>query len=586
MSEIDRERADTAGPSLFGVDGAPGSPAKRAGPQSSRARQARNSALWAAYGDALGFISELTDEAGVRRRTGGSELRVPVPWRRHIGGRSGTTVLLPAGCYSDDTQLRISTARAIGPHGFDVEAFAKVELPVWLAYALGGGLASKKASANLAKPTLAWFANAYPGWTDSGGNGAAMRIQPHVWSAVTLDEPSSYVLSVFRNAVCTHGHPVALLGAVLHAFCLAHAMWTGAAPDGRVLLELLGKASVVPSLLRTDPELGELWLGNWERVTHRSFDDEWQETVADGREAIAAAQSAAMIGGGEGYEAVVKELGLLEPARRGSGLLTVIASVALIWCEERPADALALAANVIGSDTDTIATMAGALLGATSEIEPPVEVLDAGLIRAEADRTTALAFGGQASGHRYPDLLTWSAPRTQADALLSGPDGLHVAGLGRVTTVLGEPIPANQGEFAWQWAVLGLGQTVLIKRRSKLPTIPHLDLGSEHTVGNVSETLRADGMTPATDTALPLADQAVSTPGRSDSLDRGLPRAERTGDHSQRPLELDRVLSYLEREGMSDHAIGYTVRRVAREGSTEQIAAVLAVILERLRRSP
>lgn len=478
MSGTRPERRGSAEPTLFHADedGRPRPSSSPPEPDPSRTRRARGSALWAAYGDALGFISELTDEAGLRRRTGGEELRVPIPWRRRIGGRSGTMALLPAGCYSDDTQLRIATARAIGPRGFDVEAFAKVELPVWAAYALGGGLASKKAAANLAKPTVSWFANAYGGWTESGGNGAAMRIQPHVWSAVSLEDPSSYVLDVLRNAVCTHGHSVALLGAVLHALSLAYATSTGSVPSGEMLIDLIGKASVVPSLVRADPELSDLWLGNWERASRRSFDQAWEKALVDGREAAMAAEGAVSEGGPEGYGVLVKELGLLDPARRGSGLLTAIASVALLWCEPRPAEALRIAANVIGSDTDTIATMAGAIVGATSDIDPPVEVLDAQLIVSEAERMAAIADGASGAGHTYPDLLSWSAPRTQADALVSGSDGLHVVGLGRVSRTLGEPMLANQGEFSWQWARLALGQTVLIKRRNELPTAQARDL--------------------------------------------------------------------------------------------------------------
>ena len=34
-------------------------------------------------------FSELTDESGLRRRTGGAPLRRPVEWTRRIGGRAG-----------------------------------------------------------------------------------------------------------------------------------------------------------------------------------------------------------------------------------------------------------------------------------------------------------------------------------------------------------------------------------------------------------------------------------------------------------------------------------------------------------------
>ena len=54
-----------------------------------RAEQTRNSVLWAAYGDALGFISELVNEKGLLRRTQGAELDGLMAWRRRVGGRGG-----------------------------------------------------------------------------------------------------------------------------------------------------------------------------------------------------------------------------------------------------------------------------------------------------------------------------------------------------------------------------------------------------------------------------------------------------------------------------------------------------------------
>lgn len=104
---------------------------------------------------------------------------VPVEWKRWVGGRGGVEALLSAGCHSDDTQLRLAVGRAIGPSGFDVEAFSKVELPVW-PYALGGGNSTKLAATNLGKTNAVWFSNYHEGWLKSGGNGAAMRVQPHV----------------------------------------------------------------------------------------------------------------------------------------------------------------------------------------------------------------------------------------------------------------------------------------------------------------------------------------------------------------------------------------------------------------------
>ena len=100
--------------------------------------------MWAAFGDALGFISALANEAQLRRRISRDVVETTVAWKRRVGGKFGIDVDLPAGCYSDDTQLRLATCRAIrGDGAFDVEAFAKVELPVWLSYGLGGGARNK-----------------------------------------------------------------------------------------------------------------------------------------------------------------------------------------------------------------------------------------------------------------------------------------------------------------------------------------------------------------------------------------------------------------------------------------------------------
>src|SRR5438309_1907051 len=129
-----------------------------------RAHRTMYSMRWAAWADALGFISELTTEAGLRRRLRGRQLTEPVSWARRVGGRFGVDMTLPAGCYSDDTQLRLATARAIRANGFDVEAFAKVELAAWPSYALGGGRATKAAAANITKASTPWFANFHEGW--------------------------------------------------------------------------------------------------------------------------------------------------------------------------------------------------------------------------------------------------------------------------------------------------------------------------------------------------------------------------------------------------------------------------------------
>jgi len=76
----------------------PGEPDAAATDESGeRAARTRGSMLWAAYGDALGFISELVDRRGLERRTQGAPLDHLMDWERRVGGRSGVRALLPAG---------------------------------------------------------------------------------------------------------------------------------------------------------------------------------------------------------------------------------------------------------------------------------------------------------------------------------------------------------------------------------------------------------------------------------------------------------------------------------------------------------
>ena len=381
-----------------------------------RAARTRNSMLWAAYGDALGFISELTDEKGLKRRTQGAPLDHLMNWTRRVGGRGGVNVELPAGCWSDDTQLRMAVSRSIGNHGFDVETLARIELPVWPSYSLGGGRASKAAAKNLSASGALWYANTFPGWCDAGGNGAAMRIQPHVWASPDLD--GGYLLDVITDSICTHGHPRAIVGACFHASSLARCIRTGTASNLDECAETASNLGNALSLIQNHQNLSTVWTCLWERETGKQFQEVWQDTVVELCDAIH--QAATAVNGtsslAEAYRAVSDRLGLTTKRQQGSGILTTVAASALAALAPVPYEGVSAAANAIGSDTDTIATMAGALLGACDAApQPPEEPLDSPYLLSEADRLTAISQSHQVDNHQYPDTLTWAAPQTQAD---------------------------------------------------------------------------------------------------------------------------------------------------------------------------
>ena len=547
-----------------------------------RAAMTRCSALWAAYGDALGWISELTDSKGLIRRTGGEPLCHPIAWNRRIGGRRGITASLPKGCYSDDSQLRLATGRAIGPSGFDVEAFAKVELPVWLSYGLGGGKSTSAAAVNLSRRTVPWFANTFKGWNNSGGNGAAMRVQPHVWASPNLDDAKSYLPDVVRNSVCTHSHPIGLLGSVVHALTLAQTMASGIQPSVSDAMEAVKIAAELPEIMRSDTEIGNYWLGAFERESG-NFDNAWMHAIEECKEAVSVAgASGSNAKGAERYADLIQGLRLREPARRGSGMLTAVASIGLLWCEPEPEKAMRIAANELGTDTDTIASMAGAIAGAVAEAEPQVQVLDAELFRSEANRLVQVAFGEGPEGHRYPDLLHWSAPSRRADCLVRArDDGLYVRGLGPAK-VVSDPIASPSGDFQWQWLMLESGQTLLIKRRADLKPIedeiePSLARWSLHP------------MPPRVDANQPqsaMNRRATDSNRPADVVSQGNPQeAKDDAQRAEASLDLQAALHYMEERKDDDRSVGAALRRVVSKGTPGQIAAFTSALIDILRKT-
>ncbi|WP_419553564.1 ADP-ribosylglycohydrolase family protein [Candidatus Poriferisodalis sp.] len=445
--------------------------------EDERSRRTRNSMLWAAYGDALGFISELADERLLRRRTRGETLDRLMPWSRRVGGRSGVEVQLPAGCWSDDTQLRLAVCRSLSDRGFDTETFANVELPTWPSYALGGGRASKAASKNLANPRVHWYTNTFKGWTDAGGNGAAMRIQPHVWASERLIE-RDYLVPVIEDSVCTHGHPRALVGACFHAVLLAHCLMTGDAPSLDTAQDIATSLEGSAQTIERHEFLGVFWVDQWEATSGQTLCQGWDAAVREIVDAISTSRSAVRDADNahDAYERVCRDLGLREKQRAGSGVLTTVAAAALAAIADDAFNGSVIAANALGTDTDTIASMAGALLGAGDRaLEPPQAPLDSGLLIDEAARLRALAAGQPRPGHTYPDLLRWSAPSTQADALVRNEHGLAIEGLGPVSEIDGDPYWSSRRDFAWRWVKTCFNQTLLVKSR---PTPPKQAAGN------------------------------------------------------------------------------------------------------------
>jgi ADP-ribosylglycohydrolase len=435
-----------------------------------------NSALWAAYGDAIGFITELADRSTLKRRTGMFEVRRPIPWKRGVGGKYGVTVELPAGCYSDDTQLRLSTSRAIRGDGyFDVESFAKIELPVWLSYSLGGGVSTKAAASGLSRSDVNWFSNFYKtkfsNYLDAGGNGGAMRIHPHIWAARPTAQNDLELRDVVRNVICTHGNPRAIAGACFHALCINSVLQSGEVPGPSIWANIVERLSVACSVIRADQDLSTFWLPVWEQRTNSKLEEAFGQVQLECRDDLTAISDILNRPQPNAYGQIVKLLGGFESATRGSATKTAIASAALSWMfrAEPTSAALIEAANLLGSDTDTIATMAGAILGAATDVEPEGDLMDRQHIKDGAIRLFEIGNGGKQPSFAYPDLMHWHSPKTMLDSVASARGSIVVAGLGSAHPIGDKWESRGKDGCVWQWLELSYGQTILAKQRQVLP---------------------------------------------------------------------------------------------------------------------
>ncbi|WP_171161478.1 ADP-ribosylglycohydrolase family protein [Usitatibacter palustris] len=423
----------------------------------------------------------MTDDGGLARRLKGGHLVRTVGWKRMVGGKFGAFVDLPSGCYSDDTQLRLATSRCIRADGhFDVEAFAKVELPVWLAYALGAGAASKSAAEALASRNTTWFNNffsrARSQYINSGGNGAAMRIQPHVWARASSSDTLGLVRDVVRNSICSHGHIRGIAGAVVHALALQHALLTNEIPGPDIWEEIVSDLATIGAAVGHDPELSAFWLPHWEHETKaslpaaiRSVQDELRRDLRIVRKSLDASDATAS------YARSAQDLGALEPSSRGSGTKTALLSLLSCWLfrMDGPNSAIVSVSGLVGSDTDSIATMVGAVMGAVAIEEPGETLADREYIETEAVRLADIAGGKTTSSFMYPDPLVWIAPKNALDCVGTWSGEPYLAGLGRLE-FSGEPVGSKSAkdESVWQWARLDFGQRVLCKRRRKLRPLP------------------------------------------------------------------------------------------------------------------
>lgn len=326
-----------------------------------------------AIGDALGWITEFEkSKESLMAKFGTERIEIFYPWKKNVGGRFyGFIDSIKAGSYSDDTQLLLAVARSIRNDGSsDHNYFAKIELPNWLDYARGGGRTVKTAASKISRKSVKWFSNFYnfkvngetQDYRQSGANGAAMRVLPI--ALANLGNIEKIKEEIFCNSIITHGHPRAILGAMLYGYAVNQIIVFR--PDDfswenyitQIGLDFPKKFE----LTFNKPEIRE-WIKEWNISSIKTFESVYAETITETQNQLRLIFQS--IKQNSAVNETLKKIGCFDPATKGSGIATVIAGIYLASrFHAKPLDAIIESVNALGSDTDSIAAFTGGLIGA------------------------------------------------------------------------------------------------------------------------------------------------------------------------------------------------------------------------------
>jgi ADP-ribosylglycohydrolase/catechol 2,3-dioxygenase-like lactoylglutathione lyase family enzyme len=330
----------------------------------------------AAVGDALGWPQELRSSI-----VGGQKARSVPPqarfrqWDRNSGNQFGRyRETIEAGEYSDDTQLLMVVARCCLAGNRWQELLTEVELPAWTLYQRGAGRAVIAAARSWAGGRPPWLARTskddrnkadpIAAYFNAGANGVAMRVAPH--AIVTAErDPRELITRVIADGIATHGHPRALVGAVIHALALRHALLReGTLEYGNLVQALLDdQCWQEPDFL--DAVLPKSWIRTFIEVTGNHPVSGWISAVHEVIDLLIIAHRALAKGALANDELTLGELGCYDKDRNGSGTVTAVAATYIATrSAARPMTGLLRSAFLPKADTDTLASMTGSLLGA------------------------------------------------------------------------------------------------------------------------------------------------------------------------------------------------------------------------------
>ncbi|MGD3109743.1 ADP-ribosylglycohydrolase family protein [Streptomyces sp. YGL11-2] len=320
----------------------------------------------AAVGDAMGWPYERRDRTHSLPPLSQVSGRF-FAWRRMAGSRFRPIVEdIGPGEYSDDTQMLIAVARARLTAGDQwLPWLQRVEWPFLLDYERGAGAGVKRACRAWEKQGAAWGNRVgdQDKYFGAGANGAAMRIAPHV---IAHHEGTFGDLAhdVVHDAATTHGHPRALLGALVHAY----ALWVSLRQPAPLTYGWLVEAALDGLKDWQEPVwqgLDRRWLDAASQAFPDGYERAWDDTVQEVEELLNSARASLESGALSAPSAFLESHGLTRTKTRGSGTLCAVAAMYLAArSASSPERGVGVPARQEGADTDTLASMTAALLGA------------------------------------------------------------------------------------------------------------------------------------------------------------------------------------------------------------------------------
>lgn len=314
--------------------------------------------LATAIGDALGWPNELR-ASNTKKSSNINDMFVS--WAKTNRRPYWHQDFILPGEYSDDTQITLAVARSILTENWE-NSLTRYELPFWLSYQRGGGKALLKAATACKERKVLWKGKNPQDYFSAGGNGVAMRILPHVIGRIHSDSITELMTEVVRDGIITHGHPRALLGATCFAYALNYLLRkTEVLKYGEIVSVVINGHTIWGNF----PDCNQL--DEWKNIAieKSGFDyvRTWNETVDHMVKQLKFIQDSLNRGLMLDDRKVLTDLECFSKAN-GAGDVAVLSSIFLASkYANNPVLGIKVPAFSSGMDTDTIASMTGAMLG-------------------------------------------------------------------------------------------------------------------------------------------------------------------------------------------------------------------------------